>query len=138
MNRHFFYLIVSFLLVFMSCQKDDFDSKLRGKWQLKTVEQAGVITEVDTVWYNFQSESLFMYQIYYAQKDSFMYRYGYVTYPEESVLNLEINAYSGPVDAFLPYTDWSEPKRTFRVDKLSSKHFVLQDEGKIYSFKKFE
>lgn len=137
MNKKIFCLL-SLLLMVIGCQSDDVNSKLQGKWQLKTIEQSGEIIEVDTVWYNFQSESLFMYQVYVAQKDSVLYRYGYATYPEESVLDLELESYAGPVDAFLPYTDWAESKRTFRIDKLSGKKLVLQDEGKIYSFKKFE
>ncbi|MDR0349097.1 MAG: lipocalin-like domain-containing protein [Tannerella sp.] len=137
MNRQFFYLIASTLLAFAGCQQN-VNSRLQGKWQLKTVEHEGIVTSVDTVWYNFQSESLFMYQVFYAQKDSFMYRYGYATYPEESVLNLELESYAGPLNTFLPYTDWRDYKRTFSIDKIKGKQLVLRDQDKIYSFKKFE
>ncbi|MDR1381563.1 MAG: hypothetical protein LBJ47_08810, partial [Tannerella sp.] len=46
--------------------------QLVGKWQLRTVEKNGIETAVDTVWYNFQSESVFMLQVYVPQRDTFL------------------------------------------------------------------
>lgn len=143
MNRPYFYLIVSVLFILASCQKDNVNSKIQGKWQLKTVEQAGVVNQVDTVWYNFQSASLFMYQLYYAEKDTFIHWYGYRVQPEEYKINLELELVSPynpnlKVEEFLPYTDWEESMRNFTVEKVNSKNLILNSDNKIYSFKKFE
>ena len=122
----------------VGCKKDLTD-KLQGKWQLKSVEQAGVSVNVDTVWYNFQSESLFMYQIYWAEKDTFMHWYGHRVQQDDANMMLEL-AYNPevPVSEFLPYTDWETGTRIFSVKKIDRKHLVLSDDDKVYSFAKFE
>jgi hypothetical protein len=107
---------------------------LKGKWQLKTVEQAGAISTVDTVWYNFQSESLFMYQIYYAEKDSFVHQYGFKTQPEARTLQLELISNPHPLKTFLPATDWEEGIRTFTIKKNTGNRLVLAGDGKDYVF----
>lgn len=127
------------LLILISCQDNSVNGKLLGKWQLKTVEQSGDITRVDTVWYNFQTESLFMYQIYWADKDTFMHWYGFKVQPEEYIMNLELaNNPEIPTSEFLPYTDWETDKRTFIIENISGKHLKLRSDEKIYSFTKFE
>ncbi|MDR2920507.1 MAG: lipocalin-like domain-containing protein [Tannerella sp.] len=123
----------------MSCQGNDLTDKLRGKWQLKTIEQAGDIIQVDTVWYNFQTESLFMYQIYWADKDSFMYRYGYRVQTDDIMeLELDDNNKEVPLTRFLPYTDWESATRTFIVENITGKHLKIRSDNKSYSFTKFE
>jgi hypothetical protein len=111
---------------------------LKGKWQLKTVEQAGTTATVDTVWYNFQSESIFMYQIYSAARDTFAHQYGFKTHPGgERTLLLELISYPIPLDRFLPATDWEERTRAFTIESVTRNRLVLAGEGKIYSFEKF-
>ena len=103
---------------------DKVEHTLDGKWQLETVEADGEIQVVDTVWYNFQT-SLFQYQLYDAAHDVYRSNYGYkITYGQ-------------PVESFLPYTDWTAPKRTFTIEESSATRLVLSDDGKRYSFKKF-
>lgn len=127
------------LLILSSCQDSSVNGKLLGKWQLKTVEQSGDITRVDTVWYNFQTESLFMYQIYWADKDTFMHWYGFKVQPEEYIMDLELAKNPEiPTSEFLPYTDWETDKRTFIIENISGKHLKLRSDEKIYSFTKFE
>lgn len=127
-----------FLLLMVGCKKDLTD-KLQGKWQLKSVEQMGVTVDVDTVWYNFQSESLFMYQIYWAEKDTFMYRYGFRVQQDDGHMMLEL-AYNPSVSVaeFLPYTDWDTGTRIFTVEKVDRKHLILSENDQVYSFTKFE
>ena len=88
---------------------DDVADRLKGKWQLQTVEADGAAQRVDTVWYNFQSESLFMYQANYTLR----------------------------VEQFLPFTDWSSGGRTFRVVHVDSRRLQLESNGRRYSFLKF-
>jgi hypothetical protein len=129
-------IAVSVLLTLTGCQKE-LSRQLQGKWQLKTVEQAGQVSDVDTVWYNFQSEALFMYQIYHADKDSFSHMYGYKSQPEENRILLELISYPRPVGEFLPLTDWEDRSRTFTVEKINGQRLVLHSDGKTYEFIRF-
>lgn len=128
--------IVCVLLMQAGCQKE-LSRQLQGKWQLKTVEQSGQVSSVDTVWYNFQSESLFMYQIYHAGKDSFSHMYGYKSQPEENRILLELTSYPRPVSEFLPLTDWEDRSRMFTVEKITGKRLVLHSDSKTYEFIRF-
>ena len=92
--------------------------------------------QVDTVYFNFE-HSLFMYQVYVPQIDSFRHQYGYNTVEDEKTLRLELENNPGPISKFLPYTDWSSAIQTYTIDKLGSKQLILSREGKTYTFRKF-
>jgi hypothetical protein len=130
------FLIVLVILLFSACEKEISD-QLKGKWQLKTVEESGHVTPVDTVWYNFQSESLFMYQIYHPAVDTFSQTYGFKKQPESHIIQLEIINWVILKEDFLLMTDWKEPERTFTVDKISRKQLILKSDNKTYTFDKF-
>ena len=119
-----------------ACSEDVAD-RLKGKWQLQTVEADGATQRVDTVWYNFQSESLFMYQIYQPATGRYVYTYGYKTQPDDRTLRLQLANYTLRVEQFLPFTDWSSGVRTFRVVHVDSRRLQLESEGRRYSFLKF-
>jgi len=137
-TKKWLYFLVAIFLFFVcgGCRKETSDL-LKGKWQLKTVEIAGIISAVDTVWYNFQSESLFMYQVYYAEKDSFTYQYGFKTHSDGHTLLLELTSYPRPVKNFLPVTDWEDYIRTFTVEKIEREKLILVGGEKKYVFEKF-
>lgn len=125
-------LIAFCVILFVSCSKDT-ESKLFGKWQLQKVEASGDVQNVDTVYFNFE-HSLFMYQVYVTEIDSFRHQYGYNTLEGEKTLLLELENNPGQ---FLPYTDWNSSKQTYTIDKLESKQLILSREGKTYTFRKF-
>lgn len=81
-------LIAFCVILFVSCSKDT-ESKLFGKWQLQKVEASGNVQNVDTVYFNFE-HSLFMYQVYVTEIDSFRHQYGYNTLEGEKTLLLEL------------------------------------------------
>jgi hypothetical protein len=131
------YVLTFFFCLFLAgCEKEVSD-QLKGKWQLKTIEEAGHQTPVDTVWYNFQSESLFMYQIYHPKVDTFSWLYGYKTQPESNTIHLELTNWTISKEDFLPFTDWKEPARTFTVEKINRKQLILKGDDKTYSFDRF-
>lgn len=129
--------ILMALAVFLlwACNNETED-KLFGKWQLQKVETNGDMQQVDTVYFNFE-HSLFMYQVYVPQIDSFRHQYGYNTVEDEKTLRLELENNPGPISKFLPYTDWSSAIQTYTIDKLGSKQLILSREGKTYTFRKF-
>ena len=131
-------ILLLFLCLFLTgCEKEVSDH-IKGKWQLKTIEEAGQLMHIDTVWYNFQSESLFMYQIYHPKVDTFSWIYGYKTQPENNILSIElINNLAIDKEDILYFTDWKEMTRTFTVDKISRKHLVLTNDNKTYTFNRF-
>ena len=112
------------------------EQKLEGKWQLKEVRrQEGLVERVDTVWYNFQT-SLFEYQLYVPALDSMRNLYGYKTLRGTDSLELELISYFNTTQNFLPLTDWSAPKRLFRIVEQRGDRLVLESDGKEYHFKK--
>lgn len=117
------------LLALTACDK--MTTELEGKWQLKEIEADGVRTEVDTVWYNFQT-SLFMYQLYMPETEEYKLSYGLSFFDEDDKVRLELN------DAnFVPRTDWETRIREFVIKKIDRKKLVLESEGKTYYFDKF-
>jgi len=126
-----------FLFLFLNGCEKEISDRLHGKWQLRTIEEAGHKTSVDTVWYNFQSESLFMYQIYHAHVDTFAWIYGYKTQPETHIIHLEMFNWTTLINDFLPFTDWKEPARTFSVEKINRKQLILKGDEKTYTFDRY-
>ena len=112
------------------------EQTLEGKWQLKEVRrQEGLVERVDTVWYNFQT-SLFEYQLYVPALDSMRNLYGFKTLLGADSLELELISYFNTTQDFLPLTDWSAPKRLFRIVEQRGDRLVLESDGKEYHFKK--
>ena len=136
MKKTYTFLTVCISLFLMGCEKEVSD-QLKGKWQLKTVEEAGNLTYVDTVWYNFQSEALFMYQIYQPAADSFLWLYGYKTQSESHIILLEFFSWTITKEDFLPLTDWKEPARIFKINKINSKQLVMNGDDKTYTFDRY-
>lgn len=126
-------LLVSLFLM-ASCDKPE--RQLEGKWLLKEVEENGVVTPVDTVWYNFQT-SLFQYQIYDRASDTYQVCYGYKVMNDEHSLDLELTFDYEGVRDFLPLTDWDSAKRHFEIESLTGKELRLSGDGKRYHFSKF-
>ena len=135
-NLRSYCLTICLCLFFTGCEKEISD-QLKGKWQLKTIETAGRLTPVDTVWYNFQSESLFMFQIYHPDANTFSWMYGYKTQPGKNIIQLELINSTIAKEDFLPYTDWKGAVRSFTVDKINRKQLVLKGDDKTYSFDRF-
>ncbi|OUO55794.1 hypothetical protein B5F77_00910 [Parabacteroides sp. An277] len=113
---------------------DKMTTDLEGQWQLNTIEAEGEVQQVDTVWYNFQT-SLFRYQIYAPQTDTWAMAYGYNTYEGER-LSLRLFIDDSNPD-FLGRTDWEADTRDFIVEEVGGKRMVLRSEGKTYTFTKY-
>ncbi|MDR2774751.1 MAG: hypothetical protein LBC19_08430 [Tannerella sp.] len=124
-------LILLCLTLFSACDKI-VTPALAGKWQLKTVEKNGVETAVDTVWYNFQSESVFTLQVYVPQQDTFLESPG-LKKQDNKVLSIRLE-----FDTHIEYSDWTDRERSFTIEHLNRKKLILRsEEGYHYSFIKF-
>ena len=126
--KKYFFLFIAFALL-IAC--DDIPkSDLIGKWQLKNIEKNGVEYPVDTVWYNFQSESIFAVQVYFSRQDSVSIIRGLRT-QEDNAISIMLEAESG-------LSDWSGLNKSFTIDKVGRKDLILfSEEGHKYSFIKF-
>jgi hypothetical protein len=122
-------LIIAFIC-FASCN-DLYNTDIKGKWQLKTVEMNNQSVPVDTVWYNFQSVGVFGYQYYYSPEDTFYVLAGTRKH-NDKLITIELV----PTDR-LEHTDWSTNNRNFVLERLTSKHLILSSEGKRYTFNKY-
>jgi hypothetical protein len=124
-------LVVLMFLAAASCDRVT-TPELVGKWQLKTVGKNGVETVVDTVWYNFQSESVFLLQVYVPQEDAYMQLPG-LKKQNDGVLTIRLE-----FDDYMEYTDWPGRERSFTIGQLSREKLELRsEEGYHYSFIKF-
>ena len=126
------YCLIFFAYIFCLSCDDIATSELVGKWQLNTVEKNGEKTLVDTVWYNFQSESVFSIQVYVPQQDTVFVLLGMRT-QQDNVVSIILES-----ESYIEYSDWSSVNRSFTVDKVDNKKMILSsEEGYIYSFTKF-
>ncbi|MDR1918419.1 MAG: lipocalin-like domain-containing protein [Tannerellaceae bacterium] len=128
------WIILAFL-VLAACS-DGISDRLEGKWQLQQVETNGRTEKTDTMFYNFQT-SLFMYQIYHPEVDTFSHCYGFKVMETKNQLMLELTGYAVSLNKFLPQTDWLSSKRRFVVEQLTEKRLVLSADDKRYTFRKF-
>lgn len=124
-------LITLLSVLFLVACSDKTDSDLQGKWQMQTVEANGSIQPVDTIFYNFQN-GLFQYQLVNKAGEPGRSSFGYKTIKDDNQLLLELEDPS-----ILPFTDWTEKERTFKIEKSSVKQLILESDGKRYSFRKF-
>ena len=127
------YSIVGCIILLMVSCENLSNPPLCGKWQLKTVEKNGEILSVDTVWYNFQSKSLFSVQIYDIPWDTFVG----VRTQEDNLLSIQIfnNRFNKDI---VDYTDWKSPIRLFTIEKVNRQRLLLRsEEGYLYSFIRF-
>jgi len=120
------------LLFFIACDNVTL-SPILGKWQLKSVEKNGDVTSpVDTVWYNFQSKSIFSLQIYEPQQDLYREYVGLRT-QEEKTISISLLD-----EGAINFSDWNSTNRSFTIVDLNRKRLLLQsEEGFLYSFIKF-
>lgn len=130
MKKYILMMIV--MTLWAACDNEVTTPELVGKWQLKTVEKNGTETPVDTVWYNFQSESVFSVQVYVPLQDTVLVLLGFKK-EENKVLSIRLES-----EAHLDRVDWSGQNRSFTIEKVNRKNLQLRsEEGYNYSFIKF-
>jgi len=125
------FIILCCSMLFVACENVKF-LPIAGKWQLKSVDINGNISQVDTVWYNFQSNSIFSLQLYMPEWDSYLVYTGMRT-QHDNTLSIVVTD-NGIVD----FSDWKSTNRSFTIVKINKRRLILQsEEGYVYSFIKF-
>ena len=130
MRSLFIFLFI--MSLFVACDNVTLNPLL-GKWQLKTVEKNGEITNpVDTVWYNFQSKSIFSIQIYQPQQDRYREFVGLRT-QKDNVISIGLIE-----EGALVFSDWNSTNRSFTIVNINRRRLLLEsEEGYRYSFDNF-
>ncbi|MDR2389870.1 MAG: lipocalin-like domain-containing protein [Tannerellaceae bacterium] len=131
----FFFTVSVAIFCLIACS-DGINDRLEGKWQLQQVESPWGKEKADTLFYNFLT-SLFMYQVYHAEADTFSHCYGFKLMETTNRLKLELTGYSISLAKFLPQTDWEGPQRSFIVEKITDNRLVLVSGEKRYTFRRF-
>ena len=139
MRLRLFFVICS-VFFFCSCDKifldvEGKDADLQGKWQM---------TNVDTVYYNFQN-NLFQYQIYW-EKDQALVAYGYYILHGDTAIDLQLLRLKSylPLDHLGWDTIYSSSSdgndtiyKSFKIEQLTSKRLVLSSDNEAIAFHKF-
>jgi len=129
MSKKCLFPLLFSLLLLPSCL--NYESRYDGQWQLRTIESEGHVSEVDTVWYGFQT-ILFNYKIYDSRSGTYRSTTGYIDDYEKTKITLQM-----PDSDFIRFTDWKSSPRNFVVEHLSGSKLILSSDGKRYTFRKF-
>ena len=136
------YIVAIFALHFLSCS-DEIDSQINGFWQLKTIENNGVVNHVDTVFYGFQRGATFSISVLLPDNSlvESIYSYGYVSFPSENKMKISMDtaryedgSFKVIRGDFLKYSEWGDYYITFDVKQLDNKHLIVSKDEKIFSF----
>jgi hypothetical protein len=114
---------------------DNIENQIEGLWQLKTVEENGVISEIDTVFYSFMNGQVFSYTILLNPDETYIY-YGYIDALSDKEILVKIDDEYFFNRDFRVKSDWGEQQRIFDIQSINSKKLVLFYGGKTYSFRK--
>lgn len=124
------------LLAFCGCS-NDIDDQMDGYWQLKTINEGGQVSQIDTVFYAFQRKALFSYTLTtQSDPNETIVTYGYIEYPSEKELLITIDQHNA-FDDFLIYAGWNSYEEKFTIESVNKKNLVLKNGNKTYFFKRF-
>ncbi len=134
------------IIIGFSCS-DDIDRQVNGQWQLKTIDENGIISSVDTIYFSFQRGVIFSFT-HLRNPDEATISYGYVDYPSDHEIKISMDTTRNePGGYFTIITKedlypfgWNESngfQQIFNVESIDEKNMVLSQEQVIYSFRKF-
>ena len=127
-----------------SCS-NDVGHQMNGQWLLKTINENGTISQVDTVFYSFQRGSIFSFTTFLPEtnQEETTVSYGYVTLPSEKEMFIAMdtsryspNYFKNISPYFLQLSGWDNYYQLFRIEFINNDNMILSIKGKIYTFKK--
>ncbi|MDR1122102.1 MAG: hypothetical protein LBM08_14480 [Dysgonamonadaceae bacterium] len=127
-------------LFYLSCClpfacSDDIGNRIEGQWQLKTIEENGIVSPVDTIFYSFMRERVFSCTLLLNPDESYIW-YGYIDAlsDQQMQLSLDWNNYyttTGKVES-----EGGSQQRIFDILHLGGNYLTLFSNDITYSFKK--
>ena len=132
MKKRILFCITVILFGIYACS-DDIEHQIDGMWQLQTIEENGITSPIDTVFYSFMKGKVFSYTIL-KTPDAANVFYGYIDALSEKEMLINIDGKF--FQSLKENSDWEEPQRVFGIENINSRELVLSSGGKTYSFKK--
>jgi len=127
-------ILLSVILLLTSCSKD-YDSTLRGKWQLRerVTPQESVVR--DSLFYNFDNY-VFCFQKLNTTSYGRVELFGeFAQIGDSLIIDIKDDRFSSPY--YLSVMEWYSPIMRFQIEELSNKKLVLSDADTTYTFRKF-
>ncbi|MGL5894777.1 MAG: lipocalin-like domain-containing protein [Bacteroidales bacterium] len=127
-------ILLSVILLQTSCSKD-YDSTLRGKWQLRerVTPQESVVR--DSLFYNFDNY-VFCFQKLNTTSYGRVELFGeFAQIGDSLIIDIKDDRFSSPY--YLTVMEWYSPIMRFQIEELSNKKLVLSDADTTYTFRKF-
>ncbi|MDD2797536.1 MAG: lipocalin-like domain-containing protein [Bacteroidales bacterium] len=136
MNKIILFLFVTTFFLFLdtSCS-DNYNSDLRGKWQLRSIETNGITKSVDSIFYNFDNLVFVMQNI--THKTSVVSVFGTFQQDQDSLTIGFPDSKYGSRDKLWNYFQWADSIQTFKIIDLSHKRLCLKNKVSTLSFRKY-
>lgn len=127
--RKLFVVLLCALIGLSACDDYRKIDEFTGKWQLQEIRSSEGVSRVDTIFYNFQSMSLFNYQIMRSTGKPYTSANGYRKV-EGNRLLLELEGANKAID-------WPDGKKEYIVNKINRKEMILMSDDETYYFNKY-
>jgi len=143
-NRVLLVLLVCVSVFSIYSCSDDTDSQINGQWQLRSVNDNGSVTNVDTLFYSFQRGKLFVLTNLPLSVPGAAYlSFGYVDFMTDNKFSISMDTtrnedgYFRIIEQdFLGIAGWEYYVKEFTVESIDGKYMTLSSGQKVYSFKK--
>ena len=126
------------LIALLPACSDETKHRVSGQWQLKTINNQGVVSQVDTVFFSFQRGAVFALTVLEdAEKASVSY--GYLEAPSDEYLKVSLDAMrlSRRHAEAWGWNESNQYEQIFMVEKLTGKELILStDNGRVFHFNK--
>jgi len=132
MKKRILFCLTIILSGIYACS-DDIEYQIEGMWQLQTIEENGITSPVDTVFYSFMKGKVFSYTILITPDTARVF-YGYIDALSEKEILINID--DKYFQRLKGNSDWEESQRVFGIESINSRKMILSSERKTYSFKK--
>ncbi|MGL4994244.1 MAG: lipocalin-like domain-containing protein [Bacteroidales bacterium] len=122
------------LVILSSCSKE-YDSQLRGRWQLRERQTPFESLKRDSIFYNFDN-----YVFCFQKLNSTTYGrhelFGeFAQIGDSLIIDIKDDRYA--TDNNLRMMEWHSSIMRFQIEELTNKRLVLSDVDTIYTFRKF-
>ena len=137
MKKGLFSLLILLIVLLPACS-DEAKHRVSGQWQLKTIDNQGMVSQVDTVFFSFQRGAVFALTVLVDAENTII-SYGYLEAPSDEYLKVSLDA-TNLHRIHANAWGWNESnqyEQIFTVEKLTGKELILStDDGRVFHFNK--